>query len=203
MYVAGLTGGIGSGKSTLAALLAERGAQIVDADAMSRDALRPSKPAWHSVVDQFGEEILAAHSMDIDRTRLAEIVFNDPNKLAALNAIVHPVVFAGIADALERLGATDEIVILDAALIVETGLDRNLDALIVVIANEEKRRERLIRNRRMPAGQIDARIKAQSRQEELLAKADIVVENNGDIDALVGEADRVWSELKERQGRSK
>ena len=203
MYVAGLTGGIGSGKSTFAALLAERGAQIIDADALSRDALRPSQPAWHSTVDQFGEEILAAHSMEIDRARLADIVFNDPHKLAALNAIVHPVIFAGIADALEKLRGTDEIVILDAALIIETGLDRTVDALIVVTADEETRRQRLIRNRRMPANQIEARIKAQSSEGHLLAKADIVVDNSGNIEDLVDEADRVWTDLEERRDRQR
>src|SRR5918992_2352219 len=98
MLVVGLTGGIGAGKSTLAALLAEEGARVIDADALGREALQPGRPAWHSVVAQFGDEILAANSMDIDRKRLAAVVFGDPRKLAALNAIVHPVIFKGIAD---------------------------------------------------------------------------------------------------------
>src|ERR687884_2222146 len=118
MLVAGLTGGIGSGKSTFAALLAERGAQVVDADALGRLALRPGQPAWHSVVDQFGEEVLTPHTMQIDRKLVADIVFNDRDKLAALNAIVHPVILKGIADDLERLRETDAIVVLDAALVL-------------------------------------------------------------------------------------
>ncbi len=105
MFVVGLTGGIGSGKTTFASLLSERGAQIVDADALGRDALRPDRPAWHSVVSQFGDEILQANSLEIDRKRLAAIVFNEPHKLAALNAIVHPVIIEAIADHLERLAA--------------------------------------------------------------------------------------------------
>lgn len=196
MLVAGVTGGIGSGKSSFVALLVERGAQAIDADLLARDALRPSEPAWHSVVDQFGDEILAAHSMEIDRARLADIVFKDRHKLAALNAIVHPVVFAGIADSLERLRNTDEIVVLDAALIVETGLHRNLDVLIAVLADEEKRRKRLVNQRRMPLADVNARISSQMDQTELEKMADIVVRNDGSLEDLSREADRAWTELE-------
>ncbi len=201
MFVVGLTGGIGSGKSTFASLLVERGAQIIDADGLGHDALRPSTPSWHSVVDQFGDEILAANSMDIDRKRLAAIVFEDPYKLAALNAILHPVIFAGIADALERLSHTDEIVVLDAALIVETGLDEALDALIVVTADEDVRRRRLVRDRGMTIDHINDRMRAQKDPAELLAKGNFVVNNNGDVDSLVKEADRIWPELKALRDR--
>jgi len=100
MLLVGLTGGIGSGKSTFAALLAERGAQIIDADLLGREALKPGEPAWHSVVDQFGDDVLVPGTMDIDRKRLAAIVFGNQASLAALNAIVHPVIMAEIADRL-------------------------------------------------------------------------------------------------------
>jgi dephospho-CoA kinase len=132
MLLVGLTGGIGAGKSTFAALLAERGAQIIDADVLARDALRPGEDAWKAVVEQFGDEILAAGSMEVDRKRLAAIVFNDAKQRVTLNAIVHPVILRRIADTLDTLRATDEIVILDAALLVETGLDKDLDAVVVV-----------------------------------------------------------------------
>jgi dephospho-CoA kinase len=196
MFVVGLTGGIGSGKSTFGALLVERGAQIIDADSLGHDALRPSTPAWHSIVDQFGEEILAANSMDIDRKRLAAVVFDDPYKRAALNAIVHPVIFAGIADALDRLKGTDEIVVLDAALIVETGLDKSLDALVVVTADDEVRRKRLVSDRGMTRAQINSRMSAQTSPEELTKRADYVVENNGSMEDLVEQADRIWPKLQ-------
>jgi dephospho-CoA kinase len=199
MLVVGLTGGIGSGKSTFAVLLAERGAQIIDADALGRDALRPGKPAWHSVVDQFGDEILAANSMEIDRKRLADRVFDDERGRAALNAIVHPVIFKGIADALERLRATDELVVLDAALIVETGLDRAVDVLVVVTTRDNLRRDRLARARGMSLDDIAARMRAQDDPAELLARADIVVYNDGTLEDLAHEADRVWKELQDRR----
>ena len=199
MFVVGLTGGMGAGKSTLAALLAERGAQIIDADALAHDALRPNGAAWHSVVDQFGREILAPYSMDIGRSRLADIVFSNRHKLAALNAIVHPVVLDGIANALEKLHYTDEIVVLDAALMVETGLDKDVDQLIVVAADVENRRRRVSRARDMSFAEVDARIAAQIDQEQLLAKADIVVRNDGTLEDLAQEADRVWKELQARR----
>jgi dephospho-CoA kinase len=201
MLVVGLTGGIGSGKSTFAALLAERGAQVIDADVLGRDALRPGRPAWHSVVDQFGDEILAANSMEIDRKRLADLVFRDDRKRAALNAIVHPVIFKGIADGLERLRATNEIVVLDAALIVETGLDRAADVLMVVATKDVVRRERLAKARGMAVDEIAARMASQSDPALLERKADVVVRNDGTLDDLAREADRVWKELQDRRGR--
>jgi dephospho-CoA kinase len=97
MIVAGLTGGIGSGKSTFAKLLAERGAEIIDADELGRGALRPGQPAWHDAIGTFGDDILVAGTSEIDRARLASIVFSDPAKLAALNAMVHPIIVSRIA----------------------------------------------------------------------------------------------------------
>jgi dephospho-CoA kinase len=199
MLVAGLTGGIGSGKSTFAALLAERGAQIIDADQIGRDALRPGQPAWHSIVDQFGDEILSPGTMNIDRKRLAEIVFSDPRKLAALNAITHPVIVAKIADDLERLRNTDEIVILDAALIVELGLTDTVDVVIVVATRDDLRRMRLASSRDMSDEDITGRMAAQAPTEDLIATADIVVRNDRGLDALVKEADRVYEELERRR----
>ena len=198
MYTVGLTGGIGSGKSTFAALLAERGAQIIDADQLGRDALKPGRKAWQETVDSFGDEILVSGTLEIDRQRLADIVFSDSNKLAALNAITHPVIARGIADHMERLAATDAVVVLDAALIVELGLDKALDALIVVDAGAESRKARLVAARRMDPRDVQARMASQSRAEDLIEKADIVVRNDGTIEDLVAEADRVWAELQER-----
>jgi dephospho-CoA kinase len=196
MLVVGLTGGIGAGKSTFAALLAERGAQVIDADALGRDALRPGRPAWHSVVDQFGEEILAPGTMQVDRKLLADIVFKDRGKLAALNAIVHPVIFAGIADDLERLRRTDAIVVLDAALLVETGLDSVVDVMVLVVAPEQARKRRLESSRGMSFAESTSRMRAQSRADEMIEGADIVVSNDGSLEDLAAEAERVWAKLQ-------
>ena len=198
MLVVALTGGIGSGKSTFAALLAERGAQVIDADLLGRDALKPGAPAWHSVVDTFGDEILVEHTMDIDRKKLASIVFSSKEKLAALNAIVHPVILKAIADRLEALSNTDDVVILDAALIVEMGLADTAEVLIVVTSDVDLRRRRLAELRGMAHDDIMARIASQASEEALIEKADIIVRNNGDLFELGKEADRVWTELSRR-----
>jgi dephospho-CoA kinase len=197
VLLVGVTGGIGSGKSLFSALLAERGAQVIDADAYGREALRPGQPAWHSVLAQFGRDLLVPQSMEIDRQALADVVFNDHDKLAALNAIVHPVLFSAIADSVERLSQTDEIVVIDAAILVETGMDKILDTLIVVHTDESLRRERL-QKRGMSPADIEARMSSQASPVDLLAKADIVVCNNGSLDELVREAERVWVDLSSR-----
>ncbi len=200
MLLVGVTGGIGSGKSTFAALLAERGAHVIDADQLGRQALLPGKPAWHSVVDQFGDEILAASSMDIDRAALARVVFADPKKLAALNAIVHPVIVGEIADRLERFKATDDIVVLDAALIVELGLDTQLDVLVGLIAGRPTREQRLVR-RGLSLADARARMGTQTDPRELITRADVVVTNDGSLDDLAAKADEVWSDLLARTNR--
>lgn len=199
MLVVGLTGGIGSGKTTFGRLLASRGAVLIDADEIGRDALEPGQPAWHSVVDQFGDEILSAGSLDVDRKRLAAIVFADPRKLTALNAIVHPVIFQTIADRLEELRSSDEIVILDAALIVETGLSDIVDFLVVVTADPKIREKRLTQSRGLALADAKARMAAQRPQEELVAKADMVITNDGALADLDAKADSVWTELQARR----
>lgn len=198
MLAVGLTGGIGAGKSTFAALLAERGAQVIDADQFGRDALAPGRPAWHSVVSTFGDEILVPGEMAVDRKRLAEVVFRDSGKLAALNAIVHPVILQRIADELERLSRTDAVVVVDAALITELGLHDALDVVVVVTTSRQGRVERLVRARGMSLDDITARMAAQAGPDELERRADVVVRNDGSIDDLSAEADRVWALLKER-----
>lgn len=195
MFVAGLTGGIGSGKSTFARLLEERGAEILDADEIGRAALKPGTPSWHSVVAQFGDEILVRGTMEIDRRALASVVFGEPERLAALNAIVHPVIMSRIADTLEVLRGTDEIVVIDAALLVELGLDDGMDVVIVVSAPEEIRIKRLVRDRGMNIEQVRARISAQASEGDLRAKSDIWVENAGDLESLSAKADEVWASL--------
>ena len=198
MLLVGLTGGIGSGKSTFAALLAERGAQVIDADVLGHEAIRPGEPAWQDIVDQFGDEVLGAGSMEIDRRRLGEIVFADEGKRAALNAIVHPAIFRAIADRLERLGGTDAIVVLDAALVVETGLDSSCDLVIVVSSERETRVDRLRSSRGMSLEQITARMASQTDAQKLLERADLVVKNDGSLEDLAREADRVWRDLNLR-----
>ncbi|MDQ3958649.1 MAG: dephospho-CoA kinase, partial [Actinomycetota bacterium] len=118
-----------------------------------------------------------------------------------LNAIVHPVIVERIADELERLRETDAVAVVDAALIAELGLRKSLDALIVVTTSKKERVERLVWTRGMTLDEIDARIAVQATAEELEAQADIVVRNDGDLDDLAAEADRVWALLQEKASR--
>lgn len=196
MLVVGLTGGIGSGKSTLGALLEQRGAHLVDADELGRMALEPGQDAWRAVVGQFGREILISGTMDIDRRRLAEMVFGDSRKLAVLNEIVHPVILSRIADVLESLDGTDSIVVIDAALLSEIGLADAVGKLIVVIAESDIRIERLMRDRNMSREEVQARIDAQADSSEVAARADFVVFNDWSIAKLEAEAQRLWDHLR-------
>ena len=195
MLLVGVTGGIGSGKSTFAALLVERGAHVIDADQIGRAALDPGKPAWRDVVETFGNEVLAAAGMNIDRKRLADIVFKDADKLAALNAIVHPVILRTIADELDILRNTDEIVVLDAALLFELGLNESVDVVILVIADPKKREKRLV-ERGMTLEDGLARMRAQTDPESVTNRAHVVVRNDGTLEDLAREADRVYAHLE-------
>jgi dephospho-CoA kinase len=135
--------------------------------------------------------------MEIDRKRVAELVFNNPEALKALNAIVHPIIFKAVADELDRLRSSDEIVVLDAALIVETALADICDAVIVMNSADEERIGRLQRDRGMSLADIRARMTSQSDQQVLLRGADLVVGNDGTPEDLAREADRVWARLIE------
>lgn len=199
MLVVGVTGGIGSGKSTFAALLLERGARLIDADELGRAALTPGRAAWHSVIDQFGREVVDGETLQIDRHRLAAIVFNDPAKLAALNAIVHPVIWGAIADELELLAEGDEIVVVDAALVVGSPLEDACDLLVVVDAPSEVRLRRVLDARGTTEADVRARMASQAEPERLLDRADIVVRNDGALEDLAAHADRVWKELEARR----
>lgn len=194
MLVVGVTGGIGSGKSTFARLLADRGAYLIDADAISREEMQPGQSGWKAAVDQFGDEILSAASLDIDRKRLAAIVFSDKEKLAALNAIMHPRIFRHIADELDALRPTDTIVVLDAPLLVETGLVDIADVVVVITAPRPMRIGRLS-DRGLSLVDATARIAAQAPEEELVTRADFVVTNDRDLALLEKRVDEIWQDI--------
>ncbi len=204
MLLVGLTGGIGSGKSTVSAMLAERGAEIIDADHIAREVVMPGRDAWCKIRDHFGPGVLFADG-SIDRQALADIVFGDKSKLALVNEITHPAIFKRIADRLEAAKDRDVIVVLDAALLIETGLAQRVDVLVVTHSPKEVQVDRLAAMG-MPAAQAKARIAAQAAPEERLARADIVIDNTGSLEDLGRRVDEVWKELErllaEQAGRS-
>jgi dephospho-CoA kinase len=196
VLLVGLTGGIGSGKSTVSALLAERGAEIIDADRIAREVVLPGTPAWCKIRDHFGPEVLLADG-HIDRAALAGKVFDDPAKLALLNQITHPEIFARIADRLEELHGRRVVVVLDAALLLEAGLAQRVDMLIVTHSPKELRVERLA-VRGLGSEQTKARMASQLSEDERIAHADLVIDNSGSLEDLVEQVDDAWRELRRR-----
>ena len=168
MLTLGLTGGIGSGKSTVSALLEERGAVVVDADRIVRELQQPGEPVFEAMVEAFGDGIVAPDSLD--RQAVADIVFADDDALKRLNAIVHPAVGQRIAERLAELAGTDEVVVLDIPLLVESGRD-DMAAVIVVDVDPELAVERLVEHRGFDADDARARIARQVSRDDRLAKA--------------------------------
>jgi dephospho-CoA kinase len=189
----GLTGGIGSGKSEVLKRLKARGATVVDADVAARAVVEPGTDGFAEVVKEFGPEVVGPDG-SLDRARLGAIVFADPARRAALNAIVHPRVGALMAE-WAAAAPPGGIVVYDIPLLVEGGTDRGYAAVIVVDADDEVRFARLLRDRGMSRADAEARMAAQATRAERLAAADYVVANNGSLDDLDRETDRVWSEL--------
>jgi dephospho-CoA kinase len=194
MLLVGLTGGIASGKSTVSAMLAERGAEIIDADHIARQIVLPGLPAWCKIREHFGPGVLHPDGQ-IDRQALADLVFADKAKLALLNEITHPAIFARIADRLEEYHDQDVVVVLDAALLIEAGLAEGVDVVIVTHSPTEIQVERLAAK---GVGERDAsnRIAAQLEPEKRLARADIVIDNSGSVEKLGRRVDEVWEQLQ-------
>ncbi|MGK4904697.1 dephospho-CoA kinase [Streptomyces albus] len=196
MVKVGLTGGIGAGKSEVSRLLAEHGAVIVDADRIAREVVEPGTPGLAAVVAEFGEKVLAPDG-SLDRPRLGSLVFADPDRLAALNAIVHPLVGERSAELEREAAAADEnaVIVHDVPLLTENGLAPLYDTVVVVDASDETRLDRLVRLRGMAEQEARARMAAQATREERLAVADVVIDNDGPIEALPPRVRAVWEQL--------
>jgi len=197
MLLVGLTGGIGSGKSTVAHLLERRGAVVFDADALARETVEPGTPGHDAVVERFGANVLLPGG-ELDREALASIVFADPAARRDLEAIVHPEVRRLFAEGCEEYRDTDRVVVFSAPLLVETGMHTAFDVLVLVSTPVETQIERLLRDRAMSEEQVRARIDAQAPLEEKAALADVIVDNEGTLEDLDAQVDRLWDELRTR-----
>lgn len=194
----GLTGGIGSGKSTVSALLAERGATIIDADLIVRELQAPGERVFAMMVERWGSKIVATDAT-LDRGAVAEIVFGDPAELDALNAIVHPAVADETSRRLDEVRETDALVVHDIPLLVQPGgellTSRELaewSGIIVVDTLPELAADRVVASRGLSRDDVEARQTRQASRAERLAAADFVVDNNGDESALASEVERCW-----------
>ena len=193
MIKVGLTGGIGSGKSVVARLLAGHGAIVIDADVLAREAVAPGSAGLARVVAEFGPEVLGADG-SLDRSKLAQVVFADPDRLARLNAIIHPYVRRRSTEIVAAAPA-DAVVVEDVPLLVENNLQARYDVVVVVDASPETQLGRLTRVRGMTASDAQARMTTQATREQRAAVADVIIDNDGDLGALETQTDALWERL--------
>ena len=191
-----LTGGLASGKTTVADRWAENGAVLIDSDVLARQVVEPGTPGLAAVRERFGDRVLAADG-GLDRQALGAVVFAESQARKDLEGILHPLIRARAAE-LERAAAPAAIVVQVIPLLAETGRTEGFDAIVVVDLPTEIQLRRAMARDGSSAEQAGARIAAQAGRTERLAIADLVVDNSGDRDQLLAEADRVWQELRRR-----
>jgi dephospho-CoA kinase len=199
----GLTGGIGSGKSEVARRLVAHGAVLIDADLAAREVVVPGSSGLKRIVAAFGDDVLGP-DRSLDRARLGEIVFKDPELRAKLNAIVHPLVrqwmLAAERTALQAADPPGPIIVHDVPLLVESRGKGGFDLVIVVDVPPEVQIERLVSQRGMTPDQAGARMNAQASRERRLEVADIVIDNSGSLADLDRRLAAVWADLQRRAG---
>ena len=189
MKLIGLTGAIGSGKSSVSALFARKGAIIIDGDGIAKQLQRKGSPILQKMVDEFGDILL--ETGELDRAKVANLVFGDAEMLKRLNAIMHPAIGIEILRQIELNMATDNVVVLDMPLLVENPRD-GLSGLVVVDVDPEVAISRLVQFRSMNEEDARRRMASQASREDRLQVADRVVDNNGEPDSLGAQVDEVW-----------
>ena len=192
-----ITGGIGSGKTTVAKLLVLKGATLIDADQIVRDLQKPGQSVYKSIVERFGSDVVT-DNQELDRQKIADIVFSNPEQLEALNAIVHPAVGEEMGALRRKFTATNAIVLIDIPLLVtpEGELARKeykaLEGKIVVDCEIETAISRLVTFRGFNEQDATARISKQSTRKQRLEFADYVIDNNGEEENLIDQIDACW-----------
>ena len=198
MLLVGLTGGIGSGKSTVSRHLAKRGAVVLDADAFAREAVAAGAEGFERVVQRFGRDVIGPDG-ELDRPRLAAIVFSDEAARRDLESIVHPFVRQAIADGITENASSDRVVVLVNPLLIEMGTHRDCDVVIVVSAEPETQVARSVA-RGMDEDDVRARMAAQLPFDERARHADVVLDNEGALDDLSRRVEELWADLASRAG---
>lgn len=190
MILIGLTGGIGAGKSTVSAMLAQRGAIIIDGDALVRELQQPGTVVLKEIIERYGPKVITDLG-ELNRAALAAIVFQDPNALADLNGIVHPPLAIEIAKRIEAEFHTDHVVVLDLPLLAENPR-HDLSGVVVVDIDPEIARDRLVKFRGMSRSDVDARMSRQVDRETRNAIAGFIIDNSSDLGHLRDEVERAW-----------
>jgi dephospho-CoA kinase len=192
MYVIGLTGNIATGKSTIAEMLSRLGACVIDADKLAHEAMRADTEVNQHIVARFGIEVRSA-SGDIDRARLAALVFSDAQALQELERIVHPAV---VDETLRRLRACDKpVAVVEAIKLLEAHMQRYCQAIWVVTSSRTQQIERLVRTRSYDVAQAELRIDAQPPAEEKVARADVVIDNGRSLEETWRQVLRAWNAI--------
>ncbi len=190
--IIGLTGNIAVGKSLVMALLAELGAATIDADRVAHQVIRRGGAAYEPVIAAFGQRIIGADG-EIERVALGKVVFADDAQLKRLEAITHP----AIRREIDRLvkSAEADVVAIEAIKLLEGGLKNALDAIWVVNASPETQLQRLMSERGMSPEEAERRIALQNSQADKIKQADVVIENDGDVEATRAQVERAWEKL--------
>ncbi len=191
--VIGLTGGFGTGKTLAASVFKSLGARVLDADGIARDAVAKGKSAYRKIVRTFGKGILDS-SKNIDRRKLAAVVFADEDALKRLNRIVHPAVIAKIKSGI-RKSASRGIVVVDAPLLIEANLAGIADVLVVVTCSRREQIKRCMRKFRMEKRDVLRRIGSQIPIKMKVGMADFIVDNSGDRSVTKKRLRKVWKEI--------
>ena len=199
MIVIGLTGGILSGKSTISGMLAEKGAVIIDADEIGHEAYKPGTDTWQELRDAFGDDILRVNG-EIDRKRLGEIVFADPEALTRLNKIVHPRMREMVREEIDRLkGEGVPVVVLEAALLIEAGWSDLVDEVWVAVAPEQVAVKRLKERGGLSEEQAMSRIRSQMSSDERAKHADIIIDTDCELSEVRARVDEQWGTRKDKE----
>ncbi len=198
MKVIGLTGGIASGKSTVSGMLRELGAYIIDADLISRDIILRGTGAWDEIVEYFGEGILLPNG-EIDRKRLGNIVFADRQKLQKLNSITHPRIIKRIKEIIEeeRAEGKERAIVLDAAILIEMGMQSMVDEIWLVSADKDIQIRRLMERDRLSYQNAINRIRVQMPLSEKIKYADYVIDNSKDMGYIKEQVSKLWERVIE------
>jgi dephospho-CoA kinase len=196
MIVIGLTGGIASGKSTVAKMLSELGAVVIDADKVGHEAFRPHTEAWRKVVAAFGKDVLGQNEA-IDRSKLAQLVFNDPKALKRLNRTMHPLMHRIVEKRIEALWRQGiEVVVLEATLLIEAKWTDLVDQVWVTITPEDIVVNRLVSQKGFSGEQAKARVKSQTPISQRAKRADVVIRNDSDVATLRKKVEGLWQKLQ-------
>ena len=199
MLKAGLTGGLACGKSTVGEMLQARGAHVIQADRLAQELMKPGTPVYDAVVKHFGPEIVKPDGT-IHRVKLAGIVF--PNRIEELNQLVHPAVIQRQEEWMNEIGAREPhaVAIVEAALIVEAGVGRQFQKLIVVTCSAEQKIERFAKRLGVPVAdaraEVERRMATQVSDEVKVKNADFVIDNSGPLERLEPQVEKLWAELK-------